>query len=171
VYFSGTGALAMDPSGKITRIDQGLRTNGIILSGDEKQLFVTNGGTIAVFDIAADGKASNQREFGKLEGTGASGDGITIDADGRLYITVNSGSAHGVQVLDKTGKYLGVIPTPRQPITLAFGGPDKKMLYIGGMGATSLGGNQVQFAPGVRATSMTVYKIPMQAQGFKGRAK
>ncbi len=171
IYFTGTGALAMDPSGKVTRIDQGLRTNGITLSADEKQLFVTNGGAIAVFDIGADGKATNQREFGKLEGTGANGDGIAIDGDGRLYVTVNGGSMQGVQVLDKAGKYLGVIPTPRSPITLAFAGPDKKLLYIGGMGSVSLGGEQVQFAPGVRATSMTVYKIPMQATGFKGRAK
>ncbi len=171
IYFTGTGALSMDPMGRVTRIDQGLRTNGITLSADEKQLFVTNGGTIAVFDIAADGKASNQREFGKLEGTGANGDGIAIDAEGRLYVTVNGGSMQGVQVLDKAGKYLGLIPTPRQPITLAFAGPDKKLLYIGGMGSTSLGGEQVQFAPGVRATSMTVYKISMQSQGFKGRAK
>jgi gluconolactonase len=171
VYFTGTGALAMDPSGKVTRIDQGLRTNGIILSADEKQLYVTNGGTIMVFDIAADGKASNQREFGKLEGQGANADGITIDSEGRLYVTVNAGSMQGVQVLDKSGKYLGAIPTPRSPITLAFAGPDKKLLYIGAMGATSLGGEQVQFGQGVRATSMTVYKIPMQSQGFKGRAK
>jgi len=171
IYFTGTGALAMDPSGKVTRIDQNLRTNGITLSADERLLYVTNGGTVAVFDIGTDGKATNQREFGKLEGDGANGDGIAIDAEGRLYVTVNAGSMQGVQVLDKTGKYVGLIPTPRQPITLAFAGPDKKLLYIGGMGATSIGGAQIQFAPGVRATSMTVYKIPMLAQGFKGRAK
>jgi gluconolactonase len=171
VYFTGTGALAMDPSGRVTRIDQNLRTNGIILSADEKQLYVTNGGSIAVFDIAPDGKAANQREFGKLEGQGANADGMTIDAEGRVYVTVNGGSMQGVQVLDKTGKFLGLIPTPRQPITVAFSGPDKKMLYVGGMGATSIGGEQVQFGQGVRATSMTVYKIPVQAQGFKGRAK
>ncbi len=178
IYFTGNGALAMDPSGKVTRIDQGLRTNGITLSADERQLYVTSGaqtgergGSIAVFDIGTDGKATNQRVFGKLEGDGASGDGIAIDAEGRLYVTVNAGTMQGVQVLDKSGKYVGLIPTPRQPITLAFGGPDKKMLYIGGMGATSMGGGQVQFAPGVRATSMTVYKIPMLVSGFKGRAK
>jgi gluconolactonase len=171
VYFTGTGALAVDPSGNVTRIDQNLRTNGIILSADERQLYVTNGSTIAVFDIGADGKATNQREFGKLEGQGSNGDGMTIDAEGRLYITVTAGSMMGVQVLDKTGKYLGLIPTPRPPITLAFAGPDKKMLYIGGMGSTSLGGEEVQWGQGVRATSMTVYKIPVQTQGFKGRPK
>jgi gluconolactonase len=171
VYFTGTGALAMDPSGKVTRIDQNLRTNGIILSADERQLYVTNGSTIAVFDIGSDGKAANQREFGKLEGQGSNGDGMTIDAEGRVYVTVTAGSMMGVQVFDKTGKYLGLIPTPRPPITVAFSGPDKKMLYIGGMGATSLGGEQIQFGQGVRAVSMTVYKIPVQTQGFKGRAK
>ncbi len=171
VYFTGTGALAVDPSGNVTRIDQNLRTNGIILSADERQLYVTNGSMIAVFDIGADGKATNQREFGKLEGQGSNGDGMTIDAEGRLYITVTAGSMMGVQVLDKTGKYLGLIPTPRPPITLAFAGPDKKMLYIGGMGSTSLGGEEVQWGQGVRATSMTVYKIPVQTQGFKGRPK
>jgi gluconolactonase len=171
VYFTGTGALAMDPSGSVTRIDQNLRTNGIILSADERQLYVTNGSTLAVFDIGPDGKATNQREFGKLEGQGSNGDGMTIDAEGRVYVTVTAGSMQGVQVFDKTGKYLGLIPTPRPPITLAFAGPDKKMLYIGGMGATSLGGEQIQFGQGVRATSMTVYKIPVQTQGFQGRPK
>lgn len=171
IYFTGTGALHMTPSGAVTRIDKDLRTNGIVLSGDEKQLYVTNGPTVAVFDIGADGVPTNQREFGKLNGTGSNGDGIAIDSEGRLYVTVNGGSDQGVQVLDKDGKYLGTIPTPRQPITLAFSGPDKKMLYIGGMGATSLGGQEITFGQGVRATSMTVYKIPMQAQGFKGRAK
>lgn len=171
VYFTGTGALAMDPSGNVTRIDQNLRTNGIILSADERQLYVTNGSALAVFDIGADGKATNQREFGKLEGQGSNGDGMTIDAEGRVYVTVTAGSMQGVQVFDKTGKYLGLIPTPRSPITVAFGGPEKKMLYIGGMGATSLGGEQIQFGQGVRATSMTVYKIPVQTQGFQGRPK
>ncbi len=171
VYFTGTGALAMDPSGKVTRIDKNLRTNGIILSADEQQLYVTNGSTIAVFDIGPDGKATNQREFGKLEGQGANGDGMTIDAEGRLYVSVTAGSMRGVQVFNKTGKYLGLIPTPRPPITVAFSGPDKKMLYIGSMGATSLGGEEIQFGQGVRATSMTVYKIPVQTQGFKGRPK
>jgi gluconolactonase len=171
VYFTGTGALALDPSGKVTRIDQNLRTNGIILSTDEQQLYVTNGAALAVFDIGPDGKATNQREFGKLQGDGANGDGMTTDAEGRLFVTVTAGSMLGVQVFDKTGKYLGLIPTPRPPITVAFSGPDKKMLYIGAMGATSLGGEQIQFGQGVRATSMTVYKIPVQTQGFKGRAK
>jgi hypothetical protein len=39
---------------------------------------------------------------------------------------------------------------------IPFSGQDRKRLHIGDMNATSAGGEQVQFAPGVRATAMTV---------------
>ena len=44
------------------------------------------------------------------------GDGLTVDADGRLYVT---GGA-GVYVFDRSGRQLGVIPTPRRSITASF---------------------------------------------------
>ena len=46
-------------------------TNGIILSADEKTLYVTNGPTLAAFDVQADGSLTNQREFAKLRGAAA----------------------------------------------------------------------------------------------------
>ena len=124
VYFTMGGLFYADPTGKISRYGENLRTNGIVLSPDEKHLYVTNGPALAAFDVASDGSLTNQREFAKLEG-GGNGDGSTYDAAGRLYVTSNP----GVQVFGPDGKYLGLIPTPRGIISVTFSGPDRKMLY------------------------------------------
>ena len=65
----------------VTKYGENITPNGIILSADEKMLYVTNGPTLAAFDVQADGSLTNQREFAKLEG-GGGGDGSTIDAPG-----------------------------------------------------------------------------------------
>ena len=71
-----------------------IRANGIMLSRDEKIVYVTNGNVILAFDIQPDGSVTNRRDFATLE-AGGNGDGMAIDDDGRLYVT----SAPGVQVL------------------------------------------------------------------------
>jgi sugar lactone lactonase YvrE len=124
VYFTMGGVFYADPKGKITRYGENPRTNGIVLSPNEKQLYVTNGTTLAAFDVQEDGSLTNQREFAKLE-AGGNGDGSTFDAAGRLYVTSNP----GVQVFGPDGKYLGLIPTPRGIISVAFSGPDRETLY------------------------------------------
>ena len=166
VYFTSGGAFYMNPQGKVTTVGENLRTNGIILSRDEKTLYITNGATIAALDVMPDGTTANQREFGKLEAGGA-GDGLAIDADGRLYVTSNP----GVQVLGADGKYLGLIPTPRGVISVAFAGPDKKTLYVVGSGALNADGSEATTPQGVRNNAKTIFRIPMLAQGFAGRAK
>jgi sugar lactone lactonase YvrE len=92
---------------------------------------------------------------------------MAIDAEGRLYVT----SGPGVQVLDAGGKYLGLIPTPRSVISVAFSGMDKKMLYVVGTGALGPGGTEFTTPDGVRNNAKTIYRIPMIAQGFTGRPK
>jgi sugar lactone lactonase YvrE len=165
-YFTVGGIYYAAADGKITRLDtsQNLRTNGVILSRDEKTLYVTNQMTLAAFDVQPDGLVINQREFSKLEG-GGNGDGSTIDSAGRIYTT----SAPGVQVFSPDGKYLGLIPTPRPVISVAFSGPGKKMLYVVGNGARDANGVEIHEGP--QKTGRTIYKVPMVAQGFKGRAK
>jgi sugar lactone lactonase YvrE len=164
VYFTMGGLFYADKTGKVTRYGEGLQTNGVILSADEKTVYVTNGqfgaptGAVAAFDVQPDGSLTNQREFVKLSAGG--GDGSTIDSQGRLYVT----SRAGVEVFDKTGKALGVIPTPRGIISTAFGGKDKKTLYGLLRGGTDANGNEV-------ANVAQVWSIPMLAQGYKGRAK
>jgi gluconolactonase len=152
VYFTMSGVFYADPKGKVTRYGQNLATNGIVLSPDEKYLYVTNGPTLAVFDVAKDGSLTNQREFAKLEG-GGNGDGSAFDAAGRLYVTSNP----GVQVIGPDGKYLGVIPTPRGIISVAFSGTDRKTLY-------AVARDNAQNKDAILAISMI-------AQGPKGRGK
>ena len=60
-------------------------------------------------------------------------------------------SNSGVEVFTSAGSPLGIIPLPKKPQNIAFAGLEKKTLYAVGRGA--------------------VYKIPLLAQGFKGRAK
>jgi len=164
VYFTMAGLFYADKTGKVTRYGENLNTNGVILSADEKTVYVTNGafgaptGAVAAFDVQPDGSLTNQREFVKL--TAGGGDGSTIDSQGRLYVT----SRAGVEVIDKTGKHLGVIPTPRGIISSAFGGKDKKTLFALIRGGTDATGNDV-------ANVAQVWSIPMVAQGYKGRAK
>lgn len=166
IYYTSGGLFHLDAQGKVTEIGSNLRTNGIMLSTDEKTLYVTNGPVIAAFDLQADGSGTNQREFGKWDG-GGNGDGMAIDSNGNLYVTTNA----GIQVLSAQGKYLGLIPTPRTAITVTFSGPKKKLMYAGTMGSIGADGKEVRTGPGVRNVAMTVYKIPMLSQGFSGRAK
>jgi gluconolactonase len=158
VYFTMGQLFYANPQGVITKYSDNLTTNGLALSPDEKTLYVTNGQSIAAFDVQKDGSLTNQREFVKLSAGG--GDGSTIDAKGRLYVT----SGAGVEVIDPSGKHLGVIPTPRGVITCAFGGKNKKTLFILARGGTTSKGEEL-------ANVAQVWTIPMEAQGFKGRAK
>ena len=159
VYFTQGGVYYADPKGTITKYGENITPNGIVLSADEKTLYVTNGPTLAAFDVRPDGSLANQREFAKLEG-GGNGDGSTIDAAGRIYVTTNP----GVQVVGPDGKYLGIIRTPRPVISVTFGAADKKTLYVLARGAKSANGEQV-------ANAAQVYAIQMVAQGYKGRPK
>jgi len=152
VYFTMGGVFYADSKGNVTRYGQNLTTNGVVLSADEKHLFVTNGPTVAEFDVQKDGSLTNQHEFGKLEG-GGNGDGSTFDTAGRLYVTSNA----GVQVLGPDGKYLGLIPTPYGLISVSFSGPDRKMLYA--------------VARENSTNKDWIIGIQMIAQGPKGRAK
>ena len=165
-FFTVGGAYHVSAEGVVTTVaDQDIRSNGIMLSGDGRTLYVTNRDVVLAFDVRADGMTTNRRDFGKLSSDG--GDGMAIDAEGRLYVTSNA----GVEVFASDGTHLGVMPTPRRAITLAFSGPDKRTLYVPQMGAVGPDGKAWTTREGIRNTAMTIYRIPMLAQGFKGRAK
>jgi gluconolactonase len=154
VYFTMGGLFHVDPSGKVTPYGENLRTNGVVLSPDERTLYVTNGNTVAAFDVQANGSLTNQRQFVELPSGG--GDGLTVDAEGRLYVTAGP----ALHVVAPDGKLLGSIPAPYGLITAAFGGADKKIVYA-----------VVSLRDPDGLQHAYVYSIPMVAQGYMGRAK
>lgn len=162
-YFT-TGCLYYAAPKGATVVAEHIRTNGIVFSLDYKILYVTNGGEIVAFDVEGPGKLANRRTFSKLP-SGSYGDGMAIDSRGRIYVSTNP----GVQVFDKSGKYLGLIPTPRGIISVVFAGPGKKTLFVIGSGAEGTDGQPIREGP--QHTAATIYKLPMIAQGPKGRAK
>jgi gluconolactonase len=152
------------PGGNPT--EGGLFTNGLVPSPDGRTLYVTNRTTVLAFDIAADGTPSNRRDFATLanEPQGSfGGDGLAVDAEGRLYVTGDA----GIYVFDKAGAQLGVIPVPRRAITLAFAGPDRRTLYVGAMGAVTPEGQEWATPQGVRNVAMTIYRVNSLATGFR----
>jgi gluconolactonase len=169
-YFTngpGPGSGAFYVTGKKEyAVGENLRTNGIMLGKDDKTLYITNLGVVVALDVQKDGSAMNQREFARLEG-GVNGDGMAIDGAGRLYVSTNP----GIQVFSPAGKFLGLIPTPRSSISVAFSGSGKKTLFAACLGALGPDGKEITTRPGIRNTAMTIYKIQMTAEGFTGRAK
>ena len=73
----------------------------------------------------------------------------------------------GVVVIDKTGKQLGIIPTPRRSITATFGGPDRKTLYIGTLGAITPTGENWTTPQGVRNIAGTIYGVRVLTAGVR----
>jgi sugar lactone lactonase YvrE len=173
VYFTLGSLYYVAPDGTITRQGDVTGTNGIILSADEKHLYVTSGtfgqpGNLVVFDVQPDGMLTNQKVLAHLTG---GGDGSTIDAKGRIY--VSSGTVIDV-ISPDDGHLLGVIPLPKgdDVISLSFGGPGKRTLYAvalnpkyakGGLGLPSdhLRGGQ----------GGELVAIRMLAHGYEGRPK
>ena len=152
VYFTMGGVFYADPKGKVTRYGENLFTNGIVLSPDEKHFMSPTGRrwrSLTSRKMARSPTSASSRNWRAADG----GDGSTFDAAGRLYVTTNA----GVQVIGTDGKNLGLIPTPRDVISVAFSGPDRKTLY-----AVSRDNAQ---------NKDWIIAIQMIAQGPKGRGK
>jgi gluconolactonase len=167
-YYTQGGIYHVKADGSVHAVAEGggLFTNGLVLSPDGKTLYVTNRGTVIAFDVGPDGTPTNRRDFATLDSEpqgGFGGDGLAVDADGRLYVTADA----GLYVFDKAGTKLGIIPVPRRAITAAFSGPDKKTLYVGAMGAVTPDGTAWTTPEGVRNVAMTIYRVNTEATGFR----
>ena len=145
------------PDGQVVLLDSQIqRPNGITLSIDEKVLYVgdTEGEYLYAFDVQADGGVRNKRPFAKLLepekgslGPRSRADGMALDSMGRVYVS----TAAGIQVIDSRGTHLGIIRLPAVARNLAFGGPERKILYLTALEA--------------------LYRVPTLSQGPAARSK
>ena len=144
------GVYRIDPDGTIERIltePEIERPNGIVISPDDRTLYLieANGAAggarmIRAYDLAEDGTVSAMRVFHDFS-PGRSGDGMTIDSEGNLWVAagLNRGrgtsetldTPAGVHVFSPDGELTEFIPIPEDTVTnCAFGGPDLKTLYV-----------------------------------------
>ena len=144
------GVYRVDPDGVIARIltePEIERPNGIVISPDDRTLYLieasqVEGGArmIRAYDLSDEGTVSNMRVFHDFY-PGRSGDGMTIDSEGNLYVAAGlhqlRGTSEtldtpcGIHVFSPDGERIEFIPIPQDTITnAAFGGPDLKTLYV-----------------------------------------
>ena len=129
------GVFRLDPDGTVTLLERGLSfPNGIILSPDERTLYVANSdrkrAIIMAYALDAHGNLAARRifkDFTPLVGDRKPGlpDGMAIDADGNLFAT----GPGGISILAPDGTLLGLISTGTAVANCAFG-DDGGTLYI-----------------------------------------
>lgn len=120
--------------------------NGIAFSPDESYLYVNDSdtGQILRFDVLDNGNIVNPEPFanvGALAEMGGS-DGMVTDTDGRLYTT----GPNGIIIYDQDRNVLERIPFDHQITNLAWGGEEKRELYV--------------------TSPSAIYRILMNAQGW-----
>jgi gluconolactonase len=107
-----------------TRVtDDLLQPNGIIGTPDGKTLYVADirANKTYAFDIQPDGRLTNKRLHCE-QGS----DGMTLDAEGNVYLT-----GRGVSVFAKDGKKIEQFDVPENwTANVAFGGRDHQTLFI-----------------------------------------
>ena len=122
------------PTGEKVELDNGLIfANGITLSPDQTQLYVTESMThwVWAYQIQADGKLAHKQKFGWLHTRDnedfAWADGLKCDRDGRIYVATR----RGIQVLDQLGRVNAIIPLPTGTASnLCFGGKGFDTIYV-----------------------------------------
>ena len=128
-----TGAFyRIDKNLHCTRIDDGFRvTNGPAFSPDGKIMYANDSGRQITYryDLAPDGTPLNKLELARFgEGDGYP-DGMTVDAEGCLWIAFWDGWC--VRRLSPRGELLQEVKVPVQrPTSVAFGGASLDRLFI-----------------------------------------
>src|SRR5579885_352105 len=106
--------------------------NGLAFSPDEKYLYVDNwdekSKVILRYNVQPDGTLTNKRMF--FDATNEPGedawDGLKVDQQGNVYAS----GPGGLWIFSKEGKHLGTIIGPEHPHNLAWGGDDRRTLYL-----------------------------------------
>ncbi|WP_437660034.1 SMP-30/gluconolactonase/LRE family protein [Sorangium sp. So ce1182] len=114
----------VSPSGDVSVVDTMDSPNGVALSPDGSALYAGEfGGPVWRYPLSADGSAGSAPE---LVANLVDADGMGVDCAGNLYV----GWEGGVEVIAPSGEKLGTIEGTGKASNVAFGGADRKTLYI-----------------------------------------
>ena len=149
--YSGEGGVyRIDLDGQVTRLlapPEVEVPNGVIIAPNDKTLYLVEANPaekgarmIRAYDLRPDGTVANMRVFHNFY-PGRSGDGMSIDERGNLYVAAGlhrlRGTSEtldtkpGIHVFAPSGELLRYILIPEELVTnCAFGGPDLKTLYV-----------------------------------------
>jgi len=130
MMYGGCNVFKYDPKAKsleafVTDMD---RPNGIALSLDESNLFISNTGDakyIRRYDIDRNLKITNPIVFAKTDHDYVF-DGFRFDADNNLWTSCGD----GVACYAPSGEQIGFIKIPERVSNVDFGGVDGKTLFI-----------------------------------------
>jgi sugar lactone lactonase YvrE len=123
----------LDAGGKLTAVITGATvSNGIGWSPDGTRMYYNDSPLrrIDMFDYdQATGEAYQGRMFADLSGADGFPDGLTVDADGYVWVAMFAGGA--LRRFTPAGHQDAVIPLPvSQPTSCAFGGPGMADLFV-----------------------------------------
>ena len=107
------------------------RPNGIAFSPDEKYLYVDNSEPKKLwmrYRVKPDGTLTDAEVLydATVDKRPGAPDGMKLDVAGNIY----SAGPGGVWILSPEGKHLATIAMPETTGNVAWGGPDRKTLYI-----------------------------------------
>lgn len=127
----GGNLIRVAPDGAVTEVlDDVTISNGTGWSPDGARMYYvdTPTGRIDVFDVEGE-RIGNRRELATVEDGAGSPDGLTVDADGCVWVALWDGAA--IRRYTPEGKLDRVLPLPvSRPTACAFGGADLKDLYV-----------------------------------------
>ena len=124
----------VDGDGTVRRVlSDVMISNGIGWSPDQSTMYYIDSLTFRVdrFDYDPDtGEIEGRRPFVTFDGSAGGPDGMTVDADGCLWVAMFGG--YQVQRFSPGGEPLETVITPGSPLTTCccFAGPDLDTLYI-----------------------------------------
>jgi len=159
----GTAALyRVDPDGACARVLDGTTiSNGIGWSPDGERMYFIDSTTqrIDVLDFDADtGTIANRCTLIEIDPRDGLPDGLTVDAEGGIWVALFGGGA--LRRYDADGTLVAAIPLPAtNPTCPAFGGPQLDTLYVTSarhrltpdqLAAEPLAGALLELDPGVR---------------------
>jgi gluconolactonase len=115
--------------------------NGLALSADERTLFMVESDTDRVvrFALSADGEVGPADVY--AEPVGRLPDGLSLDEAGNLYVACYASDeiwriAPNRQKVLLGWDYFGILLG--RPTNLAWGGPDRDVLYVANLGRTTV---------------------------------